>query len=214
LPPLTAITSPPVARPLAGDRNDPAIFIGTIEALFAEHGHEPYEGARRESVSALDHALQCAQLAEWAHAPTELVLAALLHDIGHFLAPSPVALNDQLDDTHEVRAVTLLKPWLGASVVEPVRLHVAAKRYLVRVEPAYASRLSAASSHSLMLQGGPMSEFECAEFEAHPYGRDAQQLRRWDEAAKTPGQATPPLSYYLAMLVELKPPGTVRAEPR
>jgi phosphonate degradation associated HDIG domain protein len=210
---MTASTTSPVALPVAGDPIDLTMFVATIEALFDEHGHVPYEGARRESVSALEHALQCAQLAEWAMAPPELVLAALLHDVGHFLAPSPVALNDHLDDTHEVRAVTLLKPWLGAAVVEPVRLHVAAKRYLVCVEPAYAIGLSAASSHSLKLQGGPMSEFECAEFEARPFGREAQQLRRWDDAAKTPGQATPPLSYYLAMLADLKSPCTLRPEP-
>jgi phosphonate degradation associated HDIG domain protein len=175
--------------------------VRRIDRLFRERGAHAYEGARRESVSALDHALQCAQLAEWAQAGSPLVAAALLHDIGHFID----AEHDDADadDTHELRAVPFLAAAFGADVVEPVRLHVQAKRYLVAADTGYAATLSPASIHSLGVQGGGMTADEARHFECLPYASQALALRRWDDLAKQPGRATPPLSYYLAMLDEL-----------
>src|SRR5262245_32822449 len=136
--------------------------VQDIEVLFGLHGGTPYEGLRRESVSALEHALQCAQLAEWSQVDDALVVAALLHDIGHLGArPS----DDDVDDTHEQRAVNMLQAAFPAAVIEPVRLHVQAKRYLVATDPRYLSSLSSASVHSLRLQGGVMSRAECHRFE-------------------------------------------------
>lgn len=173
-----------------------------IEALFALHGHRPYEGARREPVTMLEHALQCAQLAEWADARTTLVIAALLHDIGHFIGTD--GIGDDEDDTHETRAVPLLVHAFGAAVAEPVRLHVAAKRYLVATDAAYAGTLSSASVHSLGLQGGPMTLDERTAFDALPHAGEALMLRRWDDMAKTPGKPTPPLAWYLTLMEELR----------
>lgn len=175
-------------------------LIERIEELFVLHGSAAYEGARRESVSALEHALQCAQLAEWANARAPLVAAALLHDIGHFLASDP----DHVDDVHELRALPFLADGFGADVIEPVRLHVQAKRYLVAMDRGYAATLSPASVHSLELQGGPMSREECIVFEELPFAQDAVALRRWDDLAKEPGKRTPPLAYYLAVLEEVR----------
>lgn len=180
-----------------------------IEQLFDEQGHAPYEGARRESVNALEHALQCAQLAEWAQAGDELVAAALLHDLGHFVEGR--LARDDLDDAHEMRAVPLLREAFGAAVVEPVRLHVQAKRFLVAVDPGYAATLSPASRHSLALQGGAMSPGECQLFETLPHAGQAVSLRRWDDLAKQPGKKTPPLAYYLPLLRELQGGGATRA---
>ncbi|MEO3689906.1 phosphohydrolase [Roseateles paludis] len=177
--------------------------IARIEQLFMDHGEQPYEGARRESVSATAHALQCAQLAEWAHADHHQVAAAFLHDIGHFLAAEAVARDDHLDDAHEALALPLLARCFGPAVTEPIRLHVQAKRYLVSVDAAYFLGLSPASVHSLQLQGGPMSKAESQAFERLPFAREAVQLRRWDDLAKVPGHATPPLDYYLALLQDL-----------
>jgi phosphonate degradation associated HDIG domain protein len=177
------------------------LSLADIEALFAEHGNVLYDGSRRESVTALAHALQCAQLAEWAHADDPLVAAALLHDLGHFLTPID---SDEDDDCHETIALPYLAGGFGPEVLEPIRLHVAAKRYLVATDADYFASLSPASVHSLTLQGGPMTAFEVAEFEATPFAMDAVQLRRWDDLAKTPGQATPPLAYYIALLGELQ----------
>ena len=177
-------------------------LIEQIEAMFVQYGATAYEGARKESVSALEHALQCAQLAEWANADAPLVAAAFLHDIGHFIVADPE--GDDIDDVHELRAVPFLAQGFGASVVEPVRLHVQAKRYLVAVDTNYAATLSAASIHSLALQGGPMSADECRFFEDLPFHEQAVALRRWDDLAKEPGKTTPSLAYYLALLDEVQ----------
>jgi phosphonate degradation associated HDIG domain protein len=175
--------------------------VSRIEILFRRYGSSAYEGGRRESVSAIAHALQCAQLAEWAGADAPLVAAALLHDIGHFSAGLPA--DDTHDDRHEHRALPWLRRAFGPAVTEPIRLHVAAKRYLVATDPPYAHGLSPASVHSLALQGGPMDAAERAAFEQEPYSPQAVWLRRWDDAAKDPTRTTPPLGYYLALVGEL-----------
>jgi predicted HD phosphohydrolase len=176
-------------------------FIDQLDLLFAQHGSSSYEGLRREPVTALQHALQCAQLAEWANASPALVAAALLHDIGQFIPAAATA--DALDDEHEMRALPLLSQGLGAAVAEPVRLHVQAKRYLVTHEPRHVYLLSPASVRSLALQGGPMGEEESHWFETLPYAMDAVALRRWDDHAKEPGKKTPPWAYYRDFLEEL-----------
>lgn len=176
-------------------------LIERIQALFDEHGGTRYGGPRTEPVSALDHALQCAQLAEWAHADDSLVAAALLHDVGHFIDPDPLAAGD--DDVHEMRAVPLLSQGFGAAVIEPVRLHVQAKRYLVATDRAYLGNLSPASVHSLQLQGGAMGRDEVLLFESLPFAEQAVALRRWDDLAKRPRKKTPTLAYFLPLLQDL-----------
>jgi phosphonate degradation associated HDIG domain protein len=175
-------------------------LIAKIEALFRRRGACQYEGERREGVTALAHALQCAQLAEWAHADNSLVAAALLHDLGALMDGGPA--EDWRDDQHESRALPLLASGFGATVLEPIRLHVQAKRYLVATDPAYEAGLSPASRHSLALQGGPMRAEEQLRFMARPHAAAALQLRRWDDLAKIPGKRTPPLDYYLALLAD------------
>ncbi|WP_318013654.1 HD domain-containing protein [Roseateles oligotrophus] len=181
--------------------------LESIERLLLENAAIAYEGDRAEPVSSLAHALQCAQLAEWAGAPAPLVAAALLHDIGHFIETTGLAdadAGDDVDDVHEARAQPLLTRVFGPAVAEPVRWHVAAKRYLVAVDAGYGAQLTPASVHSLGLQGGPMSVAEQAAFEALPFAQDAISLRRWDDQAKLPGRPTPALDYYLALLHELR----------
>lgn len=178
-----------------------APVIERIETLFLTRGQRTYSGLHAERVTALEHALQCAQLAEWAHADESLVAAAFLHDVGHLLAQAPAA--DDEDDQHELHGMGWLRPDFAPSVVEPVRLHVAAKRYLCHRDPAYLGSLSPASRHSLRLQGGPMDADEAEAFETMPHAMAAVQLRRWDELAKVPGQRTPPLAWYLSLLASL-----------
>jgi len=164
--------------------------------MIEERGETLYGG---EAVTQLQHALQCAQLAENEGASPALITAALLHDVGHLLehdfehAPE----HDQ-DRRHEDLGDAFLARWFGPDVTEPVRLHVAAKRYLCAVEPDYLAGLSPASRHSLMLQGGPMSETEVAQFEAGPHAEDAVRLRRWDDLGKDPDMKTASLGYFLS----------------
>ena len=184
----------------------PSDILERLSHWFALHGASSYEGNRRESVSALNHALQCAQLAEDAHADAALVTAALLHDVGHFVAIADIGEKDDIDDVHELRGVAVLVRDFPPAVIEPIRLHVAAKRYLTAIEPKYLGGLSPASVHSLAQQGGPFRGAEIARFEALPFAQDAVRLRRWDDLAKTPGRETPGLGYYLAVLDEVRLP--------
>ena len=184
----------------------PSDILDRIGHWFALHGASSYEGARRESISALNHALQCAQLAEDARADAALVAAALLHDVGHFVAIDDIGEREDVDDVHELRGVAVLVRDFPPAVIEPIRLHVAAKRYLTAVEPKYLRGLSPASVHSLAQQGGPMAAVELARFEALPFAQDAVRLRRWDDLAKLPGVQTPSLAYYLALVDEVRMP--------
>ncbi|MBA4063924.1 MAG: metal-dependent phosphohydrolase [Isosphaera sp.] len=167
--------------------------LDTIDRLFATHGAAEYGG---EAVSQLEHALQAAALAEAAAAGPDLVAAALLHDVGHLLHGGGYAAGRGVDDRHEDLGVRFLAKAFGPAVTEPVRLHVAAKRYLTAARPGYLARLSPASIRSLALQGGPMTAAEVAGFEANPHHAAAVKLREYDDAAKAVGRATPPLAHF------------------
>ncbi|QMU70976.1 phosphonate degradation HD-domain oxygenase [Streptacidiphilus sp. P02-A3a] len=181
--------------------------LDTLAVLFAEQGSAEYFG---EAVTQAEHMLQAGALAEADGAPGELVAAALLHDLGHFHGEvTGHQLMEGTDNRHSHTGADWLARWFGPAVTEPVRLHVAAKRYLCAVEPAYFALLSPASVHTLSVQGGPMTAAEAEEFAAHPYGADAVRLRRWDEAAKDPQAPTPGFEHFrplLASLLEACPP--------
>jgi len=162
-------------------------MIESIVRLYAEKAGSQYGS---EAVSQLEHALQCAQLALDAGASNELAAAAFLHDIGHLVAPAPHELGRDVDDVHQYLALPFLRPGFGDAVLEPIRLHVEAKRYLCQAEPAYWSSLSPASRHSLALQGGVHDAEQAAAFLRQPFADDAVRLRRWDDLAKVPGAAT------------------------
>jgi len=164
-----------------------------ISALFAARGVLCYG----EGVSQRAHALQAAALAERSGCDSAMVTAALLHDIGHLLDKrGEEAAARGIDTKHEVIGAGWLARHFGEPVCEPIRLHVAAKRYLCAVEPGYYERLSSASKLSISLQGGPMTEAEAAAFVAQPYAAEAVQLRRWDEAAKRPEAVTPGFEHF------------------
>jgi phosphonate degradation associated HDIG domain protein len=172
----------------------PTELLDRIERLFADRGGAEYHG---EAVSQLEHALQSADQAERGGFPPAWVAAALLHDVGHMLHGHGEGCAAQgIDDRHEDLGVRFLAKGFGPDVTEPVRLHVAAKRYLCAVEPEYLARLSAASVRSLELQGGPMSAEEVREFERNPSYTAAVAVRRWDDAAKVVGRATPPFAHF------------------
>ncbi len=149
-------------------------------------------------VNQRQHALQCAWLAEKSGCPDTLVVASLLHDIGHLvheLGDNPSEAG--VDDLHEERGYEFLHAWFGTEVTEPVRLHVAAKRYLCATEPSYFSKLSKDSVVSLSLQGGPMSANEVDAFNHLPHMSAALKLRRFDEQAKVGDLETPPVQHFL-----------------
>jgi gamma-butyrobetaine dioxygenase len=168
--------------------------IDTIMQAFAAGGSAAYFG---EEVSQLEHALQTAHLAENLGADNDLVVAALLHDLGHLLSGLPEsAAEDGVDDRHEEAAAAWLERYFPPTVTMPVRMHVVAKRYLCAVDPVYRAQLSPASERSLQLQGGPFDASAAKEFEQHAFAQQAVALRRWDDAAKIVGRAVPDLEHY------------------
>jgi phosphonate degradation associated HDIG domain protein len=174
-----------------------AFSLDDVAALFARHGDLAYEG---EGVSQLEHALQAAALAEAEDAGDPLVAAALLHDLGHILArQGPTATQRGVDDRHQYFVIPFLHAILPPDVTEPIRLHVAAKRALCALEPAYEASLSPDSRRSLALQGGPFDTADTEAFLVRPFAREAMRLRRWDDAAKVPARSTPALEHFLAV---------------
>jgi gamma-butyrobetaine dioxygenase len=182
--------------------------VGQIADLFASEGAAEYLG---EPVTQAAHMLQAAHLAEREEAGDALVAAALLHDLGHFTgAISGQHLMAGTDNRHSHAGADWLAQWFGPDVTEPVRMHVAAKRYLCAVEPGYADTLSPASVYTLGVQGGPMQGDELADFAASPFADEACRLRRWDDAAKDPDAAAPPFAHFrplLTRLVSAREPG-------
>jgi phosphonate degradation associated HDIG domain protein len=180
--------------------------VQLIADLFASAEAADYLG---EPVTQAAHMLQAASLAERADAEPSLIAAALLHDVGHLTLPAAgqqVTGQDLMsgtDNRHSDVGAKWLAKWFGPEVTEPVRLHVAAKRYLCAVEPGYASTLSAASVYTLGLQGGPMSRSEATEFAAGRHAQAACQVRRWDDAAKDPAAQTPPFDHFRSVLAAL-----------
>lgn len=169
-----------------------------ILAIYGARGACAYFG---EHLSMTEHALQAAHFAQADGAPQTLIVAALLHDIGHLLEPAPEAIEDWTADArHEVSGARWLAQRFGAEISEPVRLHVAAKRYLCWTEASYFGRLSSASVHTLELQGGPMSAHEAAQFEGERFYKEAVAIRRWDDQGKVAGLVTASLGDYVALI--------------
>jgi phosphonate degradation associated HDIG domain protein len=182
----------------------PAEVIAEITQAFAERGADTYG----ESVTQLDHALQCAWLAEQEGAGDHLITAALLHDYGHlFEGRGEVAELERRDARHEVHGARALRRWFGPQVLGPVALHVLAKRYLCAVEPGYLTALSPASALSLALQGGPFTPEQRRRFERSRFAADAIRVRRWDDTGKIVGFVAPGLAHYWPMLERIvRPP--------
>lgn len=175
-----------------------------IVTLFGDKGSTSYFG---ESVSQLEHALQAAWFARKENASAHLVVAALLHDVGHLLTDMPEDAADHgVDSKHEEIGEAWLSNRFGPEVFEPVRLHVAAKRYLCASDTAYAAALSPASAQSLRLQGGPMNAHELEAFEKNRFHTEAVRLRIWDDNAKIPNLKTPDLFHHRDLIVAVARP--------
>jgi len=169
-----------------------------ILAIYESRGASAYYG---EPVSMTEHGLQAAHFAQAERAPPELVVAALLHDIGHLLEPVPDDIADwKVDARHEEVGSRWLAARFHAGVAAAVRLHVPAKRYLCATDGRYFAKLSEASVATLILQGGPMSAPETAHFEGERFYREAVRLRHWDDQGKVAGLSTPEFEHYRAMI--------------
>ena len=172
-----------------------------VAAAILDLYHRRGEGRYDEAVTQTTHGCQTAGHAIAAGAGPAMVAAAFLHDIGHLL--SSTEADSGTDRHHELVGSRFLGAWFGDEVTEPIRLHVAAKRRLCATDPAYRSELSPASTQSLALQGGPMTDDEVEAFDAAPAAHAALRLRRWDDLGKDPDAAAPSLDEIRAVLVEV-----------
>lgn len=177
--------------------------VDDLIALYERWGDVHYD----DLVTQTDHALQCAALAVQSGAPEPLVASALLHDVGHLLEldrSDGRMGNLGVDRDHEAIGGRWLAQVFPASVTGPVALHVAAKRYLCAVEPAYQESLSDGSIRSLVVQGGLMNAVEVSRFASLPGADSALSLRRWDDAAKVVGLVVQPFEHYRRLLARCR----------
>jgi predicted HD phosphohydrolase len=174
----------------------------SLDDLFGRFRGEAAHQLYDEAVTELGHGLQAAELAIAEGADDALVAAALLHDVGHLLVGDLFPIDQPLtkDFVHEEVGARYLAKWFGPEVTEPVRLNVAAKRYLVATDPAYFATLSPSSVRSLEVQGGAMSDAEVAAFRALPGWEGAVRLRIWDDLAKDADASPRPFAHHEPML--------------
>lgn len=181
-------------------RDDPTpdTIVAFLADIFERRGGEEYLG---EPVTMAEHMLQGATIAERNGMDEVIVVAALLHDIGHFTSEFGMfTMDDRKDRLHEEAGAEVLERFFPTLVIDCVRHHVAAKRYLCATRPEYFGRLSDASIHSLNLQGGPMSVEEAADFARNPNLPQILQVRYLDEAAKRDDMETPPFAHFAPMV--------------
>ncbi len=164
--------------------------------LLAFKGDSLYGG---ESITQLQHALQCANLALEANESPQLIAASLLHDIGHLITEEfseQDTSSPHNDDLHQFIAIPFLRPHFSDEILGAIKFHVDAKKYLCFTEPTYWDSLSLTSKHTLELQGGVFNSQEAEAFIAQPFAESAVRLRRYDDLAKIPNAVTPPLSHF------------------
>jgi len=173
-------------------------IVAFLEDIFERRGGEEYLG---EPVTMAEHMLQGATIAEQNGHSETIIVAALLHDIGHFTSEFGMfSMDDTEDRYHEEAGAKMLEAFFPSIVTDCVRYHVAAKRYLCATKPEYFNRLSEASVHSLKLQGGPMSEADVFEFQKNPNIKEIVQVRFLDDAGKHADMQTPPFTYFAPMV--------------
>lgn len=173
-------------------------IVDFLADIFERRGGEEYLG---EPVTMAEHMLQGATLAEQQGEDEVIIVAALLHDIGHFTSEfGTFSMDDTEDKFHEDAGAEVLKDFFPKLVTDCVQYHVAAKRYLCATRPSYFDALSDASVHSLNLQGGPMTAEEVAEFEKNPNLNEIVKVRYLDDAGKHADMETPPFSYFAPMV--------------
>lgn len=176
-----------------------ALTIPQIVRLYRTAGAARYGG---EDVNQEQHALQCALLAQQAGARPELVAAALLHDLGRLLDAVRHEESGR-DGLHEFRVLPFLRGEYPEAVLAPIRLHVAAKRFLCAIDARYLDSLSPASRRSLALQGGPLRPPEVDAFLRERHAMDAVALRQWDDQAKSPTRITPGWEHFTRVLEQV-----------
>lgn len=171
-------------------------IVDELTEIYGTRGFEVFEGDCVTSQTA--HGLQSAMIAEQEGASAEMIVAALLHDIGRIINPKDREMTDAGGDAkHEEVARHYLEKHFGPEVTMPIKWHVAAKKYLVATDPTYKKKISPGSTRSLAGQGGVHKDDEAQAFIEQPYAKEGVELRRWDDRAKNPDAVTPPFAHFV-----------------
>ncbi|KAL2872002.1 alkaline-phosphatase-like protein [Aspergillus lucknowensis] len=184
--------------------------ITTLFGFLRAQGQADYLGER---ITQLEHSLQCAHLARQSSEygdDKEVVLAALLHDVGRFIpAAEKMAAMTSSDgkyigrESHEVLGEKYLcEIGFSERVCALVGAHVMAKRYLVATDAEYWEGLSETSKRTLVYQGGEFTREQVMEAQVDPWLEAKLAVRRWDDQAKVPGIVVPPLEDYEQLAYE------------
>lgn len=144
-----------------------------------------------EAVDLWTHQVETAAILAAQGADDELVVAALLHDLGD---------GRVSEAEHAPWGAALVRRLLGERVAWLIATHAESKRYLCTIRPAYYATLSPVSQRTLERQGGRMTPEEVATFAAHPWAGDAVRMRLADDAGKDPAMTLPPLAPFRAAL--------------
>ncbi|CRG82742.1 hypothetical protein PISL3812_00087 [Talaromyces islandicus] len=173
----------------------------SLVAVLEKYGQSDYIG---ESISQLEHCLQAAHQAQLAGGRDELVLAALLHDIGQIIpleATKELRMNISRDSAENVGRIG--HESIGAQYLRSIGFSETVCQYLTAVNKSYFDSLSSASQKSLKFQGGPFKGEEFDAFERDPLRDEMVSLRLWDDAAKAVGieASTPRAGSYQDLMV-------------
>jgi len=164
-----------------------------------KHGEEQYG----ENITQKEHALQSALLAKKDGNEDEVVIAALLHDIGHLIVDDE---NGQMEENlgmknHELIGAKYLKrKGFSDLVCSLIEGHVAAKRYLTFKNPEYYHQLSDASKKTLVHQGGVMTPDEAYHFETQATFKLNLKMREWDDQGKVENIELPEMESFIPLI--------------
>ena len=173
-------------------------IIPFIKEIFDRRGSEEFLG---ENVTIAEHMLQAATLAEKKGYSETIIVAVLLHDIGHFTSEfGSFEMNDKIDRFYEDAGAKILEKFFPFLVTDCVKFHVAAKRNLCATDASYYNKLSNASIHSLKLQGGLMSNEEVSKFQKNKNLNDIIKVRYLDDEGKIQNVETPDFDYFIPMI--------------
>lgn len=175
-------------------------LIDVLIHAFIWRGHTRYH---EKQVNLAKHMLQAADIAQHHGESQNVVVAALLHDIGHLLFSNHSDTDGVFTDTdprHEVFGVKYLRDWFPCVVTDYIRYHVASKRYLCAIEPTYLWALTVPCQLSLTKQGGPMFASEARQFEQLQNFEAIVSVRRYDDQAIAPNRFSPGIHHYIDML--------------
>lgn len=173
-----------------------SVSLNKLKELYVL-GNEQYYG---DNLTKTQHMLQCATLAKKNEENDEIILACLLHDVGHFLE------EDDMDgygvkDNGKIGAKYLKELGFNKNICKLVEKHTDAKRYLVTKKlNNYYDKLSEVSKKTFEYQGGKMSSEELKKMDRNNRLMDIIKVRQYGDRAKNPNKGPYKIETFVPLL--------------